>query len=124
MLVHAAREAGDIGRDRREEIAGLRQMLRKDYLLVGLVTFWTLFVIAFYVAGISDLITFVSNLLLCVWLHILIWNDVRRRRMVRELESSAMQDLIAKVEGKLAKMESFFAGLRRRMMEDDDDDEY
>ena len=125
MLIRAAREAGEMEKDRSAEIAGLRSMIRKDYVAAGLTAFWTLCLIAFFVLGISNLITFISNLLLCIWLNVLIWHDLLpRRRKVMELESGAMQDLMAKVEGKLSQMGAVLDGLRRRMMEDDDDDEY
>ncbi len=125
MLIRAAREAGEMDKDRSAEIASLRSMIRKDYLVAGVVAFWTLCVIALEVLGISDLITFITNLLLCIWLNVLIWHDLLpRRRKVMELESSAMQDLITKVEGKLNQMGAVLDGLRRRMTEDDDDDEY
>lgn len=126
VLILAAREAGETGKDRSAEIASLRSMTRKDYVAAGFTAFWTLCLIAFFVMGVSDLITFISNMLLCIWLNVLIWHDLLpRRRKVMELESGAMQDLIAKVEGKLSQMGAVLDGLRRRMTEDDDDeDEY
>jgi hypothetical protein len=104
-----------------DAITSKRRQLRKLYGMAGFAAFWVLFILGFQIAGIGNLITTVSNLLLMAYIGLVLYREIMPlRRQIARLKTTISEEKEARLKHRLA---TFFGEMMRRSQMDDNDDE-